>query len=116
QRAVRVTELTDLATEFVKNPFEDTAGYRVVGKSQVPVGLRYGLGRTARKIWETDSCAGLPWGSLLVGKFSRPCGLWYQDLEYRGVGDDPPDGSPVAVIPNCLAISDPLDATPTCIN
>ena len=80
-----------------------------------PVGFRYALGRNGWRSWSADSCTGYPWASLLVAKAPRGCNFSFRQLQYRGLTNDPPRGTPVKLYPDCDYLDDPLSANPKCI-
>ena len=85
-------------------------------KSNMPVALRYGAGRDNQTQWSREGCIALPWGSLLVGKSSKYCdGFTSRQLLYRGAAGDPANGTPVKILADCDAISDPLSSDAVCV-
>lgn len=85
-------------------------------KSEIPLALRYALGRLSRYSWQAAGCIGFPFGSLLVKKISgkRCHHLFYRELQYSGVSGDPPKGTPVKMLPNCTRVSGVFSNNPLC--
>lgn len=76
---------------------------------QTPIAIRYGLLRLEHNLWTGDGCMGVPPGSLLVRKSGKRCdGFFYRELQYR-------DGTPVKMLPDCAALSDPYHPNPQCL-
>lgn len=88
---------------------------RMTSESRIPVGIRYGVTRDGKYSFEAGGCLGLPWGSLLTAKFDKFCGIEFRPLQYTGAPGDPPAGTPVQVVPDCLSIDDPLSPEPKCL-
>lgn len=83
----------------------------------IPAAIRYGLGRRALTDWYTGGCVGFPFGSLLVKRGGKRCGqMHFRQLQYRGLGDDPPLGTPVPMYPDCDDISDVFSPNPECVH
>ncbi len=85
-------------------------------RPQLPLALRYGLGRRAPSSWRTSGCVGRPPGSLLVAKRGKYC----EDLRYSTVRHrDPtkPDGigSELKLLPDCVSIDDIQSLQPRCL-
>lgn len=81
-----------------------------LSRGQLPVGIRYGLGRVSKLQWEELGCVGRPPGALLVGKRGFGCdGLLFAELVERE------SGRPVTVVPQCAAIDDPFVEEPKCV-
>lgn len=87
-----------------------------VSWNRIPPGLRYAVGRVSRNGHEQHHCTGYPWGSLLVGRGERTdCGYMHRELQYAGIGGDPPRGSPVPIFADCDAVESPLGEAPRCV-
>lgn len=86
-------------------------------KREIPVAIRYGIGRKGRYSWDFQGCVGLPWGSLLAGNHGwKECqNMLFRQLQFRGRQGDPPQGIPVQMFPRCRAISDYLSPDARCI-
>ncbi len=81
----------------------------LAGFDDIPLALRYGIGREAHGSWDRDGCIGNPIGSLLVHKETKECsGFFYRELLYK-------DGTPVKMFPHCDAISDKFDPNAKCL-
>ena len=84
---------------------------------QIPVALRYGLGRLSRDLWANSTCVGYPWGSVFVGKNEKYCSEnFFRQLQFQGLAQDPATGTPVRMYPDCLKLNDPVAKFPQCIN
>ncbi len=98
-------------THHLRESFEQR-----VARSRMPVSMRYGLGRTSQTTWVDRACVGSPPGALFVGRDDKRCSkVYFRILEFRGVAADPSPGTRVQMVPNCLAISDPLDPKADCL-
>lgn len=87
-----------------------------ISRSQIPIGLRYGIGRTTRYHWARDGCVTYPFGSLLTKKTGKECSqLFSRQLLYRGRRGDPASGTPVVDYSGCLAVDDPLSPKARCV-
>ena len=87
-----------------------------VERLDIPVAIRYAVGRQGLLSWTTDGCVGLPWGSLAVRKGPPRCsGFLFRQLQYRGLPGDPPRGTPVEMFPKCQEISDIFDPEASCV-
>ena len=85
-------------------------------RGRIPAGLRYALARKSENEWGDGSCLGYPYGSLLVAKLNKYCpGFLFRELQYTGAEGDPPQGTPVPVIPSCRAINSPWDPNAHCV-
>ena len=83
---------------------------------QIPVALRYGLGRLTRSLWTESNCVGFPWGSIFVGKDGKYCSeIKFRQLLFQGLPQDPPADTPVKMFPDCLRLDDPLSEFPKCL-
>ena len=83
--------------------------------SQVPVALRYALGRSNFIIWTGEQCVGEVPGMLVVAKRPRSCAsIEFRELQYAGLPGDPPAGTPVPMLPNCTKIENEFDPTSGC--
>lgn len=84
-------------------------------KRKIPLGIRYGIGRETRTQWRESGCIGVPSGSLPVAKLGQGCkNTVFRELQYRGEGEDPPQGTAVTMFPDCKEISDIFDSEGTC--
>lgn len=87
----------------------------VIHRSSIPPALRFGIARLSRWAWTDAACMGLPFGSLLTAKVGATCDQQlFRELQYAGIAGDPPRGTPVAVIPSCTSLADPLDPATDC--
>lgn len=85
--------------------------------SDVPAAIRSSIGRRGFSGWDTDGCIGYPPGSLVSSRSKGPCSdVEFRELQFRGIGDDPPEGTPVKMFPECTRISDIFDPNASCIN
>lgn len=84
-------------------------------RTRIPLGIRYGVVRAGRFNLDSGGFVGFPWGSIFAAKRSK-FSFYFRQLQYRGVPGDPPAGSPVQVIPECLILGDPLDPQARCEN
>lgn len=81
-----------------------------VFKSEIPKAIRNALSRTSRYSWETQGCVGYPYGSLLVEKYAKRCqGLFFRQLQFRGINQDPKKGTAVVMFPQCENVSGIFD-------
>lgn len=77
-------------------------------RARIPVALRYGLGRYNHTGFSHNFCAGMPWGSLLVGRAGKYCSeTKFSELTYR-------DGRPVFDYAKCLSVTNPLSREAAC--
>ena len=97
--------------DFNRNIFEHT----FTTEGRVPLALRFGFRRNGRLALDGGGCIGFPWGSLLTAKMHKFCGFEFRTLQYLGVGNDPPAGTPVKMYPDCISIDDPLSPDATCM-
>lgn len=82
----------------------------------LPPALRYGIMRSDRAAFEDYGCAGYPWGSPLVGRRGATnCGHEHRRIEYRGLPGDPPNGTPVKMFEDCVAVRNPFSREPECV-
>lgn len=89
---------------------------RRIMKSEIPPGLRYGVGRRSRTRWRPNGCIGYPFGSLLVEKSGKRCANFkFRQLQFAGKAGDPPSGAPVPMIADCELVTDLLKKNPKCI-
>lgn len=89
----------------------------VIKISDVPAAIRSSIGRRGFSGWDTDGCVGNPPGSLISSRSAGPCSeTEFRELQFRGIGDDPPAGTPVKMFPECTRISDIFDPNASCIN
>lgn len=98
---------------------ENTAAETILGarqidrsRGQLPVSLRYGVGRISKTEWETNGCTGAEPGALFVGRSGTACGdLQFAELVHADRGQN----KPVEVLPDCAAIDDIFSKTARCI-
>ena len=84
------------------NGFAGWQGSDRVDWSEIPAGLRYSVGREAANKWDADGCVGYPWGSLLAKKTSKYCGgMYFRQLQFKGQGGDPKEGTAVKMFADC---------------
>lgn len=90
---------------------------RQVSRSALPPAIRYGIGRVLSERWDVDGCVGDPPGALFVGVAGGgSCAKTrFSVLEYVGLPDGPPRGTPVEMYPRCRAIDDPFDPRAGCV-
>lgn len=88
-----------------------------LNKAAVPPALRFGLGRLGESYWDEDGCVPDRYGALLTSKSDGSCSSYiFRELQYSGTQPgDPPAGTPVKVLPDCVSISSPFDRYPRCI-
>lgn len=85
-------------------------------RSQIPLELRYGLGRVSQFAWLPSFCVGKPWGSMLVGMGRKRCSEFsFVSVQYKGAEGDPPSGTPAIRTAKCLYLQDRYSATPVCM-
>ncbi len=90
---------------------------RQVLRTDIPIALRYGLGRTGLQTWDVDGCVGFPWGSVLTRMPGpRSC----NQAEFRAIVFAENEGSgaatrPVPMLPECRTITDPTDPSSGCL-
>lgn len=86
-------------------------GQHHLTRLQIPVGLRYAVGRFARIGWTLESCVGQIPGSLLQGRTSKRCATFsFRELLHRDTLQ-----TPVRLFPQCRRIKDPLDPATECV-
>ena len=92
-----------------------TNGQQFTTRTRIPLGLRYGVARTSRFGLDTGRYIGFPWGSVLAAKRSK-FDFLFRTIEFRGNPGDPPQGTPLQVVPPCETIDDPLRPNARCIS
>jgi hypothetical protein len=91
-----------------------TTGPRLA-RAQLPLAIRFGMGRADYARWDPSGCIGVPPGSLWTGTLHGSCGeLEFRELQYRGSDGDPPDGTPVTMFPSCGSLDDVFTPTAGC--
>ena len=81
---------------------------------ELPVAMRYSVGRRGMTFWDSDGCVSDPPGALLVGKTRGTCAATlFRRLLFRGAAGDPPAGTPVTIFPNPKTLSDIFDESST---
>ena len=110
----RLTEATPGAYwGFGSNYFWQQTHY---ARTDIPPAIRAAAGRSTRLSWEPAGCVGSPVGSVLTKKESKRChGLYFKQLQYRGLEGDPAEGTPVKMFPDCRDVSDFYDPLASCI-
>lgn len=89
---------------------------RILQKRDIPVAIRFAIGRNSEFSWQALSCIGLPFGALLVSSTAIQChDFVFRQLQYRGLPGDPPKGSPVVMFPDCTRLSSKFEPNPECI-
>ena len=82
---------------------------------EIPAAIRSGVGRVSKLQRRSGGCIAEIPGALFVGKRGKYCrNLVFRRLEFIGVGEDPPRGTPVPMFPQCEWIDDPLTREPHC--
>ena len=84
-----------------------------ISRSQIPIALRYGLGRSGVGRWTERTCLGYPWGSVLIGKSSKYCPGFRFSSIMRKVEEGP--AIPVKTYDSCVALRNPLSSKPECL-
>jgi hypothetical protein len=85
-------------------------GAQRIDRAQIPAGIRHSMGRTSKDTWDVDGCVGYPWGSVFTKKTSKYCsGLFFRQLQFKGLRGDPPAGSAVKMFPDCDELQDRND-------
>lgn len=79
-------------------------------RADIPLSIRYSVGRFAPFLWDDDGCVGSPIGSLLSGFQGRRC----RDFMFRELLDH--KGKPVIMYPDCASITDVFDPQARCID
>lgn len=88
---------------------QDFIFWKRILRHQIPLGIRYGIGRREKTRWDYDGCIGATAGDLFVTRGKKNCPeVLTSQLQFRGIPGDPPAGTAVTVIRTCDAISDPL--------
>lgn len=83
--------------------------------SQIPIALRYALGRENYTNWTGEQCVGVPPGALVVGKRPGSCAaIEFRELQYVGRAGDPSQGTPVKMVPDCERIENEFDPLSGC--
>lgn len=87
-----------------------------IDRADLPLAIRYGIGRTSRWRFAKSGCVGRTPGSLFVGRTSKHCKDYlFRQLQFAGSAGDPPKGTPVRMFPVCDLLSDPLLEEVRCI-
>ncbi len=110
--AVPVTSFPpQLGKGFLVN-FRGSATSRGFMRANIPLAIRFGLGRYDRYRWFDEFCAGFPWGSLMSAKHYRStCPFDFRELMFRS---GQANMNPVPIIPECRAISDIFSPNASC--
>ena len=88
---------------------------RLISRGELPLGIRYGVGREGKYRFANSGCVASVPGHVLVGRRSKRCRNYYfSELQYAGLPGDPPRGTPVRMFPDCQMLSDPFEDTPRC--
>ena len=84
--------------------------------SDVPVAIRYALGRRSIDAWHGDGCIGYPWGALITAVDSQnSCdGVEFRQLLKANAGDGGGGEVPVPMIPQCSELRDPFSPLSGC--
>lgn len=101
----------------VQQPFFSDLGQAIRGApvgriawSRLSAALRYAIGRSGRTRWNHPSCVGWPEGSVLVAKNGKACA----DFHFSVIRERA-TGAAVRTLPECDAVTDPLDAEARCV-
>ena len=87
-----------------------------LSRGDIPIALRYGIGRMGFNEWDRDGCVGFPYGSLLVAKSAKGCGkIQFTELEFTGLPGDSPAGTPVKMFPDCSGVDNPFSPFASCV-
>lgn len=90
-------------------------GTRLILQS-APVAMRYAIGRQQLRHWDTDGCIGKDPEAVLTGRSAGACDkLQYKRLLFRGLPGDPPEGTPVPIFPDCIAVVGYQGPSPRCV-
>ena len=109
--------LTSLNDEWLDNPLERPELEQKISRFQIPLAIRFAIGRTDGDSYENNWCLGYPWGSVVAGRTSRHCtDFKFQQVVYSGLPSDPPAGTPAPMFPDCVAIEGMNTPTPKCIH
>lgn len=88
---------------------------RVRSLSEIPIAIREAIQRRTFHEFDLDGCVGDPPGSLLINKGRGVCRTFsFRQILYRGVPGDPPDGTPVQLLPHCSALENGYDPGSGC--
>ncbi len=98
------------------NGFSQSTNASLIRRSDFPLGMRHGVGRTFHRDWGVDGCIGKPFGSLFSGKAGDGCrDIVFRTLLYAGKQGDPPEGSEVKMFPDCKKIDNIYSPLAKCV-
>lgn len=90
--------------------------HQVLKPADIPPAIRFGVTRRSHFEFLENGCIGDPPGSLLVRKLTKKCfDFHFQQLQFRGIAGDPPQGTAVRMFPECRYIADIFDTDSECI-
>lgn len=85
-------------------------------RTEIPLALRRGIGRSGLENWEGDGCLGYPFGSMLTAKGVNPCESYkFRQLQYAGAPGDPEKGTAVQMLPPCERLTDVFRPDARCL-
>lgn len=102
-QTIRIDSIHELRTAFLS--FLGSEPTPITHRSEIPVELRFGLGRAGRTSWD-GGCLGLPWGSVLSGVDTDCRKTSFQEL--RGIDNR-------ALESGCRAVDDLYSADAKCV-
>lgn len=86
-----------------------------ISKAEIPLAIRYGIGRENYTQWDSHGCIGDPAGALLSEANGKRCvDHQFREVLYRGIGGDPVAGTPVEMFPHCASLGNQFRATSGC--
>ena len=80
----------------------------------LPLAIRNALVRRTESTFDLDGCHGSPYGSLLMRKGKRCWDHGYRQLMYNGLRNDPAQGTPVEMFPDCSDLQDAFNPATGC--
>ncbi len=79
-----------------------------IDHEDIPLGIRFSVGRNDGKGYGADGCVGYPWGSLLTKKSGKYCSSYgFKQLQFSGRSQDPSAGTPVKMFADCDEVHHP---------
>ena len=89
----------------------------LITRAEIPLAIRYGVGREGRYQFAIYGCISRKPGSLFVGKHSKHCrDYFFRELQFAGSKGDPPRGTSVPMYPECQMLSDPFEKDVRCVH
>lgn len=84
--------------------------------SEIPPGLRYGIGRVSNYHFLENGCVGRSFGALLTAKRSRYCrDMEFRSLQTRSQSSSTQELAEVEMYPECLYVKEYQSESPECV-